>query len=45
MLGALTGAADFMDKENMLQTMLKVIPKFKEENRKAFALGYGLIKD
>ncbi|MCF8106943.1 MAG: 2-oxoacid:acceptor oxidoreductase family protein, partial [Desulfohalobiaceae bacterium] len=41
MLGALTGAAkDVLDKENMLQTMLSLIPKFKDENKKAFELGY-----
>ncbi len=43
MLGALTGAmAGFMDKENMLATMLKIIPKFKQENEKAFELGYAM---
>jgi 2-oxoglutarate ferredoxin oxidoreductase subunit gamma len=41
MLGALTGAAkDVLDKENMLSTMLSLIPKFKDENKKAFELGY-----
>ena len=43
MLGALTGAtAGLMEKENMLATMLKIIPKFKEENKKAFELGYAM---
>jgi 2-oxoglutarate ferredoxin oxidoreductase subunit gamma len=43
MLGALTGAtAGLLDKENMLETMLKIIPKFKEENKKAFELGFGM---
>ena len=41
MLGALTGAtAGILEKDNMLATMLKIIPKFKDENRKAFELGY-----
>jgi len=41
MLGALTGAtAGILKKDNMLATMLKIIPKFKDENRKAFELGY-----
>ena len=45
MLGALTGAtAGFLEKENMLATMLKIIPKFKEENQKAFELGYAMTK-
>ncbi|MBW1903464.1 MAG: 2-oxoacid:acceptor oxidoreductase family protein [Deltaproteobacteria bacterium] len=43
MLGALTGAtAGLLEKENMLETMLKIIPKFKEENKKAFELGYSM---
>jgi len=43
MLGALTGATDgLLDKENMLGTMLTIIPKLKEENEKAFELGYGM---
>lgn len=43
MLGALTGAATgILDKGNMLKTMLSIIPKFKEENEKAFELGYNM---
>ncbi len=43
MLGALTGAASgLLDKENMLATMLNIIPKFKEENKKAFEMGYSM---
>ncbi len=43
MLGALTGAAaGLLDKENVLGTMLEIIPKFKEENKKAFELGYSM---
>ena len=46
MLGALTGATDgLLDKENMLTTMLQIIPKFKEENEKAFEIGYGMSTD
>lgn len=44
MLGALTGAVGFLDKQTMLETVLEVIPKFKEENRNAFEIGYGLMK-
>jgi 2-oxoglutarate ferredoxin oxidoreductase subunit gamma len=41
MLGALTGVTrEFLDKENMLSTMLTIIPKFKDMNKKAFELGY-----
>jgi len=43
MLGALTGAtAGLLEKENILETMLKIIPKFKEENKKAFELGFSM---
>jgi len=41
MLGALTGVASgLLDKENMLKTMLGIVPKFKDENQKAFNLGF-----
>jgi hypothetical protein len=44
MLGALSAAAkDVLDKENMLETMLGIIPKFKDENKKAFEMGYGMV--
>lgn len=44
MLGALTHAAkDVLDKENMLETMLGIIPKFKDENRNAFELGFNMV--
>ncbi len=44
MMGALTRAVDFLDKAIMLSTVLEVIPKFKEENHKAFDIGYDLFK-
>jgi 2-oxoglutarate ferredoxin oxidoreductase subunit gamma len=44
MAGALAKAIDFLDKDILLETTLSVIPKFKEENRKAFEIGYGLMK-
>jgi 2-oxoglutarate ferredoxin oxidoreductase subunit gamma len=44
MLGALTAAAsDVLDKDNMLDTMLGIIPKFKDENKKAFEMGYAMV--
>jgi len=44
MLGALTAAAaEVLDKENMLNTMLGIIPKFKDENRNAFELGFNMV--
>jgi Pyruvate/2-oxoacid:ferredoxin oxidoreductase gamma subunit len=44
MLGALTAAAsEVLDKENMLKTMLGIIPKFKDENRNAFEMGYRMV--
>jgi len=44
MLGALSAAAkEVLGKENMLETMLGIIPKFKDENKKAFEMGYGMV--
>lgn len=40
MLGALTKVTGFLDKENMITTIHEIIPKFKEENRKAFEIGF-----
>lgn len=43
MLGALSKAVENLDKETMLNTMLDVIPKFKDENKNAFEIGYNLL--
>jgi len=43
MLGAMASKIDILDKDVVLSTMLSVMPKFKEENKKAFELGYNLI--
>ena len=43
MLGALTKVIGDLDKENMVATMLGIIPKYKEENEKAFEIGYSMI--
>ncbi|MCD6296744.1 MAG: 2-oxoacid:acceptor oxidoreductase family protein [Deltaproteobacteria bacterium] len=45
MLGAMTKSIEALDKEIVLSTMLSIIPKFKEENKKAFELGYSLVGD
>jgi 2-oxoglutarate ferredoxin oxidoreductase subunit gamma len=45
MLGALTRAMGFLDKDVMLNTILEIIPKFKEQNREAFELGYQIVAD
>jgi 2-oxoglutarate ferredoxin oxidoreductase subunit gamma len=45
MLGALSAAAaDVLDKQMMLETMLGIIPKFKDENKKAFEMGFSMVK-
>jgi len=45
MLGAFSAAAaDVLDKEKMLATMLSIIPKFKDENKNAFEMGYRMVK-
>jgi 2-oxoglutarate ferredoxin oxidoreductase subunit gamma len=44
MLGALSAAAaDVLDKQMMLTTMLGIIPKFKDENKKAFEIGFSMV--
>jgi 2-oxoglutarate ferredoxin oxidoreductase subunit gamma len=43
MLGALTSLIAGLDREIVLKSILQVIPKFQEENKKAFELGYGLL--
>ena len=44
MLGALAKAAEeVLDKDNMLETMLGIIPKFHDENRNAFEMGYAMV--
>jgi 2-oxoglutarate ferredoxin oxidoreductase subunit gamma len=43
MLGALTKAVVELDKDVMIETMLQVIPKFKDENKQAFEIGYDMI--
>jgi Pyruvate/2-oxoacid:ferredoxin oxidoreductase gamma subunit len=44
MLGALSAAAaDVLDKDKVLETMLSIIPKFKDENKSAFEMGYRMV--
>lgn len=43
MLGAMAKKIDVLEKDIILSTMLSVIPKFKEDNQKAFEIGYGLL--
>jgi 2-oxoglutarate ferredoxin oxidoreductase subunit gamma len=43
MLGAMAKKIEILDKDIVLSTMLSVMPKFKEDNEKAFEVGYSLI--
>jgi 2-oxoglutarate ferredoxin oxidoreductase subunit gamma len=43
MLGAMAKKIQELDKDIVLSTMLSVIPKFKEENQKAFEIGWNMI--
>jgi 2-oxoglutarate ferredoxin oxidoreductase subunit gamma len=43
MLGAMARKINILDKDIILSTMLTVIPKFKDENKNAFEIGYNLI--
>ncbi len=45
MLGAFTSLADFFDSQNVLQTLLDVIPRYKDENRQAFEIGLKLLSE
>jgi 2-oxoglutarate ferredoxin oxidoreductase subunit gamma len=45
MLGAMTKKIDMLDNDIVLSTMLSVIPKFKDKNKKAFEIGLTLIAD
>jgi 2-oxoglutarate ferredoxin oxidoreductase subunit gamma len=42
MLGAATRVTGFFDPKNMLQTLLDIIPKFKDKNREGFEIGLNL---
>ncbi len=43
MLGALAKVAEFLDKKTLLSTMLDIIPKYKEQNKNAFEMGYRMV--
>jgi len=42
MLGALAKLVDALDREIVLESILDIIPRFHEENRQAFEIGYNL---
>lgn len=44
MLGAMARKIDIFDKEIVLSAMLDVMPRFKDENARAFQIGYELIE-
>ena len=43
MLGAMVKKIDALDKDGLLAAMLEAIPRFKEENKQAFQIGYELL--
>ena len=43
-LGVVTGAVEMLDKDIVLESMLSVMPKFHEQNRKAFQIGYDYLR-
>jgi 2-oxoglutarate ferredoxin oxidoreductase subunit gamma len=43
-LGVVARAVDILDKNITLESMLSVMPKFHEQNRKAFEIGYDFLQ-
>ncbi|NOY65469.1 MAG: 2-oxoglutarate ferredoxin oxidoreductase subunit gamma [Nitrospirae bacterium] len=42
MLGAISRHLDVLDRDTVLESILHVIPRFHEENKRAFEIGYSL---
>jgi 2-oxoglutarate ferredoxin oxidoreductase subunit gamma len=42
LLGVTARLVDILDKDIVLESLLAIIPKFHEQNREAFQMGYGL---
>jgi 2-oxoglutarate ferredoxin oxidoreductase subunit gamma len=45
MLGVLARVLDELDPEVVLESILHIIPKFHEENKQAFQIGYSLLEE
>ncbi len=45
MLGVLSRVVDELDPEMVLESILHIIPKFHEQNKKAFKIGYSLLEE
>jgi 2-oxoglutarate ferredoxin oxidoreductase subunit gamma len=43
-LGVIAKAVDVLDKDTVLESILEIIPKFHDRNKKAFQIGYDYIK-
>jgi len=43
-LGVIAKTVDVLDKDVMLDSILEIIPKFHDRNRKAFQIGYDYMK-
>ena len=44
-IGQMAAAVDVLEKEIMLESMLAIVPKFHDQNREAFRLGYEFVKE
>jgi 2-oxoglutarate ferredoxin oxidoreductase subunit gamma len=44
MLGVVAGAVEILEKDIVLESILSVMPKFHDQNREAFQIGYNLLK-
>ena len=45
MLGVLSRVVDELDPEMVLESILHIIPKFHEQNKEAFKIGYSLLEE
>lgn len=43
-LGVIAKAVDVLDKDTVLESILEIIPKFHDQNKEAFQIGYDYIK-
>jgi 2-oxoglutarate ferredoxin oxidoreductase subunit gamma len=43
-LGVIAGLVDMLDKETVMESILSIMPKFHDQNREAFQIGYNYVR-